>query len=71
MAQEKTLQKKTNQEQLTAVDNKKPRPNPKDFLTNISGPMPLAKKLGLLFRNNLYKLRNSSSCCGHPGEPGC
>jgi hypothetical protein len=47
------------------------RPNPKDFLANLAGPMPLGKKIVLLFRNNLYKIRHGENCCGHPGEPGC
>jgi hypothetical protein len=33
--------------------------------------LPFGEKLRLSMRNNLIKLRNRSSCCGHPGEPGC
>lgn len=33
--------------------------------------LPFGEKLRLAMRNNLTKLRNRSSCCGHPGEPGC
>ena len=51
--------------------NKKVKPSPKSFLTNITGPMPLGKKLGLLLKNNLRKIRHGTNCCGHPGEPGC
>jgi len=41
------------------------------ILTNVSVPMPLRRKLYLVFRNNLIKIRQRQSCCGHPGEPGC
>ena len=33
--------------------------------------LPYRQKLRLVMRNNLAKLRNRSSCCGHAGEPGC
>ncbi|MDE3077163.1 MAG: hypothetical protein KGJ86_17235 [Chloroflexota bacterium] len=32
---------------------------------------PLAVKIGLLFRNNIRKLRTRSNCCGNHGQPGC
>ena len=32
---------------------------------------PLATKIRLALRNTAIKLRQRSSCCGHPGEPGC
>jgi hypothetical protein len=38
---------------------------------NLAAPMPLSKKLRLLWQNNLYKVRHHTNCCGHPGEPGC
>jgi len=41
------------------------------FFTNMSVPMPLHRKLYLVFRNNLIKLGKGQSCCGHHGEPGC
>jgi len=47
------------------------RPNSGAFLTNLRAPMPLRRKLRLLVSNNWLKLRRRSSCCGHPGEPGC
>lgn len=48
------------------------RPNPQDSLDNWRrSDLPFAAKLRLAARNNLAKLRNRSSCCGHPGEPGC
>lgn len=53
------------------MSDKKDRPNVKDVLSNLAGPMPLGRKIGLLFRNNLSKLRHGKNCCGHPGEPGC
>lgn len=33
--------------------------------------LPFPEKLRLAARNNLIKLRNRTSCCGHHGEPGC
>jgi hypothetical protein len=51
--------------------DKKNRPAIGDFLTNLSAPMPLGKKISLLLRNNLVKIKNRQDCCGHPGEPGC
>jgi len=53
------------------MSDKKVRPDAKSFLTNMSGTMPLRKKIGLLFRNNLHKIQHGKNCCGHPGEPGC
>lgn len=41
------------------------------FFTNMAAPMPLPRKLYLVFRNNLIKLWKRQGCCGHPGEPGC
>ena len=41
------------------------------FLTNMGAPLPLPQKLGLVVRNNWIKLRTGSTCCGHPGQPGC
>jgi hypothetical protein len=46
-------------------------PAPRAFITNLRVPMPLGRKLRLLFRNNWIKIRTGSTCCGHPGEPGC
>jgi hypothetical protein len=37
----------------------------------MSVPMPLYKKLYLVFRNNMIKIVRRQSCCGHHGEPGC
>jgi len=47
------------------------RPDPRAFLTNLKVDMPLPKKIWLVLRNNLKKIITMSSCCGHPGEPGC
>jgi hypothetical protein len=47
------------------------RPDPKVFLENLRTPMPLWRKAWLIFRNNAKKILTLSSCCGHPGEPGC
>ena len=49
----------------------KKKPRVKDAVANLSKPMPLAKKLSLLVKNNALKLLNLKNCCGHPGEPGC
>ena len=46
-------------------------PTVKNFFTNMSVPMPLGKKLKLVFRNNWIKVSRKQNCCGHPGEPGC
>jgi hypothetical protein len=46
-------------------------PDLRAFLTNLNVDMPLKKKIWLLLRNNLKKILTMSSCCGHPGEPGC
>lgn len=39
--------------------------------SNMRAPMPLSRKLKRVVANNWTKLRTRSSCCGHPGEPGC
>ncbi|MCX6010567.1 MAG: hypothetical protein NTW48_11205 [Chloroflexi bacterium] len=46
-------------------------PTVRAFFTNMSVPMPLGKKLRLVFRNNWIKISRRQNCCGHPGEPGC
>jgi len=46
-------------------------PRLEDIFTNMSVPMPLHRKLYLIFRNNMIKIMKGQSCCGHPGEPGC
>ena len=50
---------------------KKDRPSIRDFLTNLSGPMPFWEKVSLLLRNNAVKIKKRQDCCGHAGEPGC
>ena len=47
------------------------RPSLRAFFTNMSAPMPLHRKLFLVFRNNWIKLSKRQDCCGHLGEPGC
>ncbi len=37
----------------------------------LESPRPLPEKVRLAVRNNWFKLRTGSPCCGHPGEPGC
>ncbi len=46
-------------------------PAGKAFFTNMSAPMPLYRKIYLVFRNNGIKIVKRQSCCGHYGEPGC
>ncbi len=41
------------------------------YLTNLSAPMPLERKVVTLTRNMWARLVRRQSCCGHPGEPGC
>jgi hypothetical protein len=48
------------------------RPSLGAFVTNFHDyEAPLATKIRMAMRNNLIKWRTHSSCCGHPGEPGC
>ncbi len=48
------------------------RPNPGDTWANWrDSDLPLLERMRVAARNNLIKLRTRSSCCGHPGEPGC
>ncbi len=44
---------------------------PGAFLQNLRAPMPLGRKIHLVFRNSWIKISRGQSCCGHPGEPGC
>jgi hypothetical protein len=46
-------------------------PSPSEGLENLRKPMPLDRKIKLIFRNNWIKLRTQSECCGNYGEPGC
>lgn len=48
-----------------------PTPGANAFLQNLRAPMPLGRKLRLVFRNTWIKVSYAQSCCGHPGEPGC
>jgi hypothetical protein len=47
------------------------RSDPKAFIENLKGQLPVHKKLMLFIKNNARKLLTAKSCCGHPGEPGC
>jgi hypothetical protein len=47
------------------------RPSPRAFLTNLSVPMPLWRRVRLLLRNMAIRVVKRQNCCGHPGEPGC
>jgi hypothetical protein len=49
----------------------KKKPDVKKFLTNLSDPMPLKKKIYLFIKNNADKIRRGKNCCGHAGQPGC
>ena len=46
-------------------------PSLKAVFTNLRAPMPLGRKVQRIFVNNWTKFRTRSTCCGHPGEPGC
>ncbi|MFN2164989.1 MAG: hypothetical protein ACK2U9_01855 [Anaerolineae bacterium] len=46
-------------------------PTTTEALENLRKPMPLARKIKLIARNNWIKLRTQSDCCGNYGEPGC
>lgn len=41
------------------------------LLTNLDAPMPLSHKLFYLTRNLTRRAVTLSTCCGHPGQPGC
>ncbi len=41
------------------------------YLTNLSVPMPLDRKVVTFTRNLWARLVRRQACCGHPGEPGC
>jgi hypothetical protein len=47
------------------------RPTPNGFLANLREPMPLGRKVRLLFRNTWIKVSKRQGCCGHADEPGC
>ena len=47
------------------------RPSFSAFFSNLQAPLPWHRKIALLVQNNWTKIRTGSSCCGHPGEPGC
>lgn len=44
---------------------------PAKWIVNLRKPMPLAQKLRLVRRNVWIRVVRHSTCCGHPGEPGC
>ena len=47
-------------------------PSLRDLIANFREyDAPLATKIRLALRNTAIKVRQRSSCCGHPGEPGC
>ncbi len=52
-------------------DSARKRPSLRAVLTNMKAPMPIHRKVYLLFRNNLIKIWRRQSCCGHLGQPGC
>ena len=43
----------------------------RDVFTNLDAPMPLTHKLFYLVRNGGKRVVTLSTCCGHPGQPGC
>jgi hypothetical protein len=47
-------------------------PSFRDLIANFREyDAPLATRVRLALRNTGLKLRQRSSCCGNPGEPGC
>lgn len=46
-------------------------PSLRAYYTNMSLPMPMHRKLYLLFKNASLRILKRQNCCGHPGEPGC
>ena len=49
------------------------RSSPSAFGDNLRQPMPLGRKVRLVFRNLVLQRARipPATCCGHPGEPGC
>ena len=48
------------------------RPSLRDLFRNFDDyDAPLDRKVRKALRNNAKKALTLSSCCGHPGEPGC
>jgi hypothetical protein len=48
------------------------RPSLRSFVKNFSAyEGSPSTKARLALRNTLKKVTTFSSCCGHPGEPGC
>jgi hypothetical protein len=47
------------------------RPSPGQAWRNFTQPMPLDRKMRLVYRNILIRFRHRQDCCGHPGQPGC
>ncbi len=47
-------------------------PSFRDLIANFREyDAPLASRIRLALRNTAIKLRQRSSCCGNPGQPGC
>ncbi len=47
-------------------------PTTGSYLENLRAPMPLGRKLRLIARNAARRVfPKPTTCCGHPGEPGC
>ena len=42
---------------------------PSAFMTNMSAPMPIHRKLYLLTRNIFIRVAKHQDCCGHPVSP--
>lgn len=47
------------------------QPTPDAYVRNLAQPMPLARKVRLVLRNQGLRVVKLRACCGHPGEPGC
>ena len=48
-----------------------PEPSPAAAWRNWNQQMPWREKIKLGWRNTRIKIVTHSTCCGHPGEPGC
>jgi hypothetical protein len=65
------ISKEGNKGAMCEKDDRKKRPSPRAFFTNLQVDMPWMEKAKLLVKNNLIKVTKGQNCCGHPGEQGC
>lgn len=43
----------------------------RNTITNWDQPLPFSTKVRMLVKNLWIRASTGSTCCGHPGEPGC